>query len=103
MLDTDCTKLESPDFMLTFYGLPVIGMPSGRRTLKGPFHWRHSDSISRHTLQCTFVAYNGKHYDDWNYCSVYIRNTKADAQAIMDTVLNMCELRLANQYPEYDE
>lgn len=102
---TEDTKLESPDFTLTFYALPILGHNRGRRELKGPFHWRESDGISviRRTLQCTFVAYNGKEYGDWNYCSVYVRNPKADIQAIMDTVLNMCELRLASQYPEYDE
>lgn len=102
---TDDTKLESPDFTITFYALPVLGHNRGRRELKGPFHWRESDGISviRRTLQCTFVAHNGKEYGDWNYCSVYVRNPKADIQAIMDTVLNMCELRLASQYPEYDE
>jgi len=105
MSDTEDTKLESPDFTITFYALPVLGHNRGRRDLKGPFHWRESDGISviRRTLQCTFVAYNGKEYGDWNYCSVYVRNPKADIQAIMDTVLNMCELRLASQYPEYDE
>lgn len=106
MAVTDDTKLESPDFTITFYGLPFIGHSRGHRTLKGPFHWRESDDVTgrlRRTLQCTFVAYNGKEYGDWNYCSVYVRNPKADMQAIMDTVLNMCELRLASQYPEYDE
>lgn len=102
---TDDTKLESPDFTITFYGLPFIGNNRGHRELKGPFHWRESDGINvlRRTLQCTFVAHNGKEYGDWNYCSVYFRNPKADIQAIMDTVLNMCELRLASQYPEHDE
>lgn len=102
---TDDTKLESPDFTITFYGLPFLGHNRGHRELKGPFHWRESDGVNvrRRTLQCTFVAYNGQEHADWNYCSINVRNPEADIQAIMDTVLNMCELRLASQFPEHDE